>query len=100
MTAGLAARALRRPTRWAGALLFHALAAALNGGPCGDLEGDFLFPHGLLEEHVGRLGGAMPSSENSFAASPLVCLSIRTVTLTVSIGASLRYGCVMRPLYV
>ena len=42
----------------------------------------------------------MPSSEKSFAASSLVCLSMRTVTLTVSIGASLRHGCVMRLLYV
>ena len=58
MAAGLAARALRRPTRWAGALLFHALAAALEGGPCGDLEGYPLLPHGLLEEHVDRLGDA------------------------------------------
>ena len=58
MAAGLAARALRRPTRWAGLLLFHALAAALGGGHCGDLEGDPPLPHGLLEEHVDRLGGA------------------------------------------
>lgn len=58
MAAGLAARAPRRPARWASALLLHALAAALDGGPCGDLEGDSLFPHGLLEEHVDRLGGA------------------------------------------
>lgn len=56
--AGLAARALRRPTRWAGALLFHALAAALDGGPCADLEGYPLLPHCLLEEHVNRLCGA------------------------------------------
>ena len=41
-----------------------------------------------------------PSSENSFAASSLVYLSMRTVTLTVSIGISLLHGCVMRPLYV
>lgn len=40
------------------ALLFHALAAALDGGPCGSLEGDSLLPRGLLEEHVDRLGGA------------------------------------------
>lgn len=58
MTADLAARALRRPTRWAGALLFHALAAALDCGPCADLEGYPLLPHGLLEEHVDRLGRA------------------------------------------
>ena len=58
MAAGLAARALRRPTRWAGVLLLHALAAALDGGPCGSLEGDSLLPRGLLEEHVDRLGGA------------------------------------------
>ena len=42
----------------------------------------------------------MPSSEKSFAASSLVCLSMRTVTLTASIGTSFRYGCLMRPLYV
>ena len=58
MAAGLAARALRRPTRWAGALFFHALAAALDGGPCAGLEGYPLLPHCLLEEHVDRLGGA------------------------------------------
>lgn len=40
------------------ALLFYALAAALDGGPCGSLEGDSLLPRGLLEEHVDRLGGA------------------------------------------
>ena len=34
------------------------LAAAPDGGPCGDLEGDPPLPHGLLEEHVDRLGGA------------------------------------------
>lgn len=34
------------------------LAAALDGGPCGHLEGDPPLPHGLLEEHVDRLGGA------------------------------------------
>lgn len=38
--------------------LFHALAAALDGGPGGDLEEDPLLPHGLLEEHVDRLGRA------------------------------------------
>ena len=41
-----------------------------------------------------------PSSENSFAASSLVYLSMRTVTLTVSIGISLLHWCVMRPLCV
>ena len=39
-------------------LLFHALAAALDCGPCCDLEGYPLFPRGLLEEHVDRLGRA------------------------------------------
>ena len=34
------------------------LAAALDGGPCADLEGYPLLPHGLLEEHVDRLGRA------------------------------------------
>lgn len=58
MAAGLAARALRRPTRWVGRLLSHALAAVLDCRPCGDLEGDPLLPHCLLEEHVDRLGGA------------------------------------------
>ena len=33
----------------------------------------------------------MPSSEKSFAASSLVCLSMRTVTLTVSMRTSLPY---------
>ena len=33
----------------------------------------------------------MPSSEKSLAASSLVCLSIRTVTLTVSMRISLPY---------
>ena len=39
-------------------LLFHALAAVLDCGPCCDLEGYPLFPRGLLEEHVDRLGRA------------------------------------------
>lgn len=34
------------------------LAAALDGGPCGHLEGDPPLPPGLLEGHVDRLGGA------------------------------------------
>lgn len=34
------------------------LAAALDGGPCADLEGYPLLPYGLLEEHVDRLGRA------------------------------------------
>lgn len=58
MAAGLAVGALRRPTRWAGHLLFHALAAVLDCRPGGDLEGDPLPPRGLLEEHVDRLGRA------------------------------------------
>ena len=57
MAAGLAARALRRPTRWAGCLPYHVLAAVPDCRPGGDLEGDPLLPHGLLEEHVDRLGG-------------------------------------------
>ena len=88
MAADPTGRALRRPTRYAGVLLFHALAAALAGGPCGGLEGDSLFPHGLLEEHVDRWV-LMPSSEKSFAASSLVCLAMRTVTFTVSTEAPL-----------
>lgn len=100
MAAGLAARALRRPTLWAGCLLFHVLVAVLDCRPGGDLEGDPPLPHDLLEEHVDPWVVLMPSSEKSFAASSLVCLSMRTVTLAVSIGASLRHGCVMRLLYV
>lgn len=42
----------------------------------------------------------MPSSEKSFAASSLVRLFMRTVTLTGSMRASLRYECAMWPLYV
>ena len=42
----------------------------------------------------------MPSSEKSLAASSLVCLSVRTVTFTVSEPPSLPYTCFMRPLHV
>ena len=42
----------------------------------------------------------MPNSENSFAASSPVCLSMRTVTLTVSMRTSLPRVCAMRQLYV
>ena len=41
----------------------------------------------------------MPSSEKSFAASSLVCLSMRTVTLTVSMRTSLPRVRAMRRLY-
>ena len=41
----------------------------------------------------------MPSFEKSFAASSLVFLSMRTVTLTVSMRTSLPRVCAMRRLY-
>lgn len=41
----------------------------------------------------------MPSSEKSFAASSLVCLSMRTVTLTVSMRTSPPRVCAIRRLY-
>lgn len=99
MAAGLAARALRRPTLWPGCLLFHVLAAVLDCRPGGDLEGDPPLPHDLLEEHVDPWVVLMPSSEKSFAASSLVCLSMRTVTLTVSMRTSLscvRHAAIVR----
>lgn len=58
MAAGLAARRCGGRRDGRACLLFHVLVAALEGGPCGDLEGYPLIPHGLLEEHVDRLGGA------------------------------------------
>ena len=58
MAAGLAARRCGGRRDGRACLLFHALAAALEGGPCGGLEGYPLLPRGLLEEHVDRLGRA------------------------------------------
>lgn len=90
MAAGLAARRCGGQRDGRACLLFHALGAALESGPCGDLEGYPLLPHDLLEEHVDRLGVLMPSSEKSFAASSLVCLFMRT---------SLPRVCAIRRLY-
>ena len=42
------------------------LAAALDCGPCADLEGDPLLPHGLLEENIDRLGGAYAELREEF----------------------------------
>lgn len=42
----------------------------------------------------------IPSSEKSFAASSLVCLSMRTATLTVSMRTSLLHMCASRRLCV
>ena len=58
MAAGLAARRCGGRRDGHACLLFHVLAAALEDGPCGDLEGYPLLPQGLLEEHVDRLSGA------------------------------------------
>lgn len=58
MADGLAARRCGGRRDGHACLLFHVLDTALEGGPCGDLERYPLLPHGLLEEHVGRLGGA------------------------------------------
>lgn len=99
MAAGLAAR--RCGGRYDGhvCLLFHALAAVLDCGPCGDLEGYPLLPHGLLEEHAVAWVVPMPSSEKSFAVSSLVCLSVRTATLTVPMRTSLPRACAIRRSY-
>lgn len=78
MAAGLAARRCGGRHDGHVCLLFHALAAVLDCGPCGDLEGYPLLPHGLLEEHAVAWVVLMPSSEKSFAVSSLVCLSMRT----------------------
>lgn len=100
MAAGLAARRCGGRRDGHVCLLFHVLAAALDGGPCGDLEGYPLLPHGLLEEHVDRLGGADAELREEPRRIVPRLPFLRTVTLTVSIGASFRYGCLMRPLCV
>lgn len=100
MAAGLAVRALRRPTRWARVLTFpysrcRARGRALRRPRRGILCSLTACLRNILIAWVVL----MPSSEKSFAASSLVCLSMRTVTLTVFMRISLPRVCAMRRLY-
>lgn len=99
MAAGLAARRCGGRHDGHVCLLFHALAAVLDCGPCGDLEGIPCSLTACLRNMLIARVALMPSPEKSFAVSSLVCLSMRTVTLTVSMRTSLPRACAIRRSY-